>query len=343
LQDEIPRATGNRVSDDTTPLGVVNRPEQSRRQRLRDNLLSGRTHPRELQAIAPRECPRLGIDQMRRDSDLVSCTTNLAIGAIFIAGANPADFGTRHDGCSGRTLVPSDSCTVGVVFMPTALNARSAIFSVPCSDPVRGTVTMALQGNGIDKLPPPGTVTINGGAAAIRSIAATLTLSPVEYGGGAIRMCVSNTPKCTAWVAFAKTRSWKLTTGNGKKTVYAWFGDARGNATPASKPYTDTIIVDPIAPVNGRLRATPGAGQIALSWDTFSDPLSGIDRYKLVYAIGAAPASCAKGKVIHEGGSTTRIFTHTGLIYKTYGYRVCAIDKAGNVSTGATWSGKPRP
>lgn len=272
-----------------------------------------------------------------------SGTTNLAIGAMFFTGANPADFGTRHDGCSGRTLVPADSCTVGVVFTPTALSARSAIFSVPCSDPVRGTVTMALQGTGIDTLPPTGSVTINGGAAAIRSTSVTLTLSAVDFGGGAIQMCVSNSAKCTAWETFAQTKSWKLTKGKGTKTVYARFRDALGNVTPATTPYTDTVVVDKTAPVNGRLRATPGVGQIALSWDKFSDALSGIDRYKLVFAIGAAPASCAKGKVIHEGASTIRSFTHTGLINKTYGYRVCAIDKVGNVSTGATWSGKPRP
>jgi len=272
-----------------------------------------------------------------------SGTTDLVIGTISIAGTDTADFAKLSDFCSGRTLIPAASCTVGVVFTPKALNARSAELSVPSSDPTRGTVTMALQGTGIDTLPPSGTVTINGGSEATRSTAVTLTLTAVDVGGGAIQMCVSNTTRCSAWTAFTATKSWRLTAGNGTKVVRVWFRDARGNTTPTATPYTDTIIFDATAPVNGIVRATPGIGRIALTWAGFSDALSGIGSYKVVFAVGVAPASCAIGKVVPGYDGTTRNYMHTGLINVVYGYRVCAIDKAGNMSLGAIKSARPLP
>jgi hypothetical protein len=121
--------------------------------------------------------------------------------------------------------------------------------------------------------------------------------------------------------------------------VYAWFKDAWNNTTATA--YTDTIVLDTTAPVNGTLTATPGSGQITLNWSGFSDASSGIGSYKLVYATGSAPYSCAAGTVLYSGGLNTT-FTHTGLNSSlTYYYRVCAIDNAGNTSTGATKSARP--
>jgi hypothetical protein len=104
---------------------------------------------------------------------------------------------------------------------------------------------------------------------------------------------------------------------------------------------TATITLDATAPVNGTLTATPGAGQIALSWSGFTDTPSGIGSYKVVFATGTAPASCATGTTIYSGPDAS--YTHTGLSNLTYGYRVCAIDGAGNISTGAIKTAKPLP
>jgi hypothetical protein len=56
--------------------------------------------------------------------------------------------------------------------------------------------------------------------------------------------------------------------------------------------------------------------------------------------MGTTPANCSSGTVIFTGIGTS--FTHTGLTGgTTYFYRACALDKAGNISTGASASATP--
>jgi hypothetical protein len=78
-----------------------------------------------------------------------------------------------------------------------------------------------------------------------------------------------------------------------------------------------------------------------LDWTGFTDAGSGIESYKVVFAKGSVPLSCSTGTMIYFG--TDLSYIHTGLTNGTkYGYRVCAIDKAGNVSTGATATATPQ-
>jgi len=187
---------------------------------------------------------------------------------------------------------------------------------------------------------PAGTVRINAGAAATNRRAATLDLTALD-ASGPVQMCVSNVKSCSAWTAFAERKSWTLTSGDGKKSVNVWFKDAWGNRTPLATPYAATILLDTVAPRNGTVRATRGSGQITLTWKYFRDPLSRIRGYKVVYAAGSAPRSCAKGTPVpgYDGSSTS--YVHTGLLTKTYGYRVCAVDNAGNTSSGVAVAAKP--
>jgi hypothetical protein len=144
-------------------------------------------------------------------------------------------------------------------------------------------------------------------------------------------MCISNITTCTAWTAFAATKGWTLTPGDGTKTVYAWFKKTGG--TTSAKPYTASIILDTTPPTNGTVKATPGTGQITLSWSGFTDAGSGIAFYKIVYAVDGIPSSCSTGTAITTNGTT---YVDTGLdSWMSYGYRVCAVDNAGNTSTGA--------
>ncbi len=71
------------------------------------------------------------------------------------------------------------------------------------------------------------------------------------------------------------------------------------------------------------------------AWRGFSDALSGVASYTLVFAPGSVPATCSAGTQLYRG--TAAAFTHTGLANSTaYGYRVCATDGAGNTSAGVT-------
>ena len=68
---------------------------------------------------------------------------------------------------------------------------------------------------------------------------------------------------------------------------------------------------------------------------------SGVAAYRVVFATVAAPASGAAGAMAFEGNALT--FTHSGLSNQTsYGYRVCAIDRVGNVGVGVTALVQPR-
>ena len=133
-----------------------------------------------------------------------------------------------------------------------------------------------------------------------------------------------------------------LPTGGGTKTVSVWYRDAWGNQTPAETPFTGTILLDTAVPTNGTVSGAVWDRQIALSWAGYDDGAggSGIEKYTVVYKIGSVPSSCTAGTVLYTGPDT--MYDHTGLTNGTlYSYRVCAVDVAGNMSTGAVWSGKP--
>jgi len=191
--------------------------------------------------------------------------------------------------------------------------------------------------------PPTGTVTINGGDAGARSTAVKLTLAldPVDATDLPVQMCVSNSTTCSAWTSFAGTKNWTLPAGIGTKTVNVWFRDKWGNRS--LEPHVGTIILDTTAPTNGTVTADPGDASLTLTWDGFADGSgSGIAGYRVVFQTGSlAPASCSVGTPIPvEDGATT--LEHTGLVNgTTSSYRVCAVDAAGNVSSGATATGMP--
>jgi len=72
-------------------------------------------------------------------------TTALAINAVTIAGANPADF-IPNNGC-GPSLGPNLSCSISVVFQPTAKNSRSATLRIT-DNAQSGTQSVTLSGTG---------------------------------------------------------------------------------------------------------------------------------------------------------------------------------------------------
>ena len=107
----------------------------------------------------------------------------------------------------------------------------------------------------IDTTPPTGTITINSGATYTKSISVTLNLSCTDTGGSCAQMHFSN--NYTTWStpeAYAITKAWTLTSGDGTKTVYTSFKDNAGNW---STVYSDTIVLDTAVPAT---TATPPGG-----------------------------------------------------------------------------------
>jgi hypothetical protein len=111
----------------------------------------------------------------------------------------------------------------------------------------------------IDTTPPTGTVTINAGATYTNTTNVTLALT-CNDANGCLQMKFSNnnvtysTPE-----AYAPTKAWTLTSGDGKKGVHAKFKDTPGNW---SVVYYDTIILDTTAPVT---TASPAGGTYNIS------------------------------------------------------------------------------
>ena len=105
----------------------------------------------------------------------------------------------------------------------------------------------------VDNVAPTGTVAINSNAAATNNTTVTLTLSASDTQGAVTQMRFSNDGTTySAAEAYATSKSWTLSAGDGTKTVYAQFQDAAGNWSTAA---TDTIVLDTTAPtISARCR-----------------------------------------------------------------------------------------
>jgi subtilisin family serine protease len=229
----------------------------------------------------------------------------------------------------------------GTVTLKASANAgasvRSGTVTVSGTGATSRTVTLTQA---VDTSPPTGSISINAGAEFTQVPSVTLTLTGSD-ASGVSSMCVTNTTSCTSFEPFATIRAWTLATGQGLRTVRVLLKDAKGNVSQA---ISDTIVLDTAAPTGGTLTAQVGIGANVLNWTTASDTGSGLDRHRLVFAAGTAPASCAAGAgtVAYEGPALA--YTHAGLTNgTTYAYRLCAVDKAGNMALGITASARPRP
>lgn len=121
--------------------------------------------------------------------------------------------------------------------------------------------------------------------------------------------------------------------------------DARAHDRPRGMHLvrrTPSMAADSTIPTdNGTLLLVAGTSQIALDWDAATDD-RGVDHYVIRFATGAvAPANCVSGTEACANTSATSC-THLSLDENTqYSYRVCAVDAAGNPSTGLTATSFP--
>ena len=222
---------------------------------------------------------------------------------------------------------------------PDALVATLKTSNTMVTDARNGVITPRLDlGAGLTIAAaapvPTGNVVINGGAQYTGSTAVTVDVTTTS--GTATQVCLSATTKCTTWKAYATTMQWTLTTGSGSKTVYVWWKNASGTAS--ANPVTASITLDTTAPSNGTLAGVLAKNIVTLAWAGATDTGSGIASYKLVSLLNTVPKDCNTGTVLYAGTANT-FKTGTLAVGTTY-FRLCAIDKVGNVSTGATASAK---
>ncbi|HDL19865.1 MAG TPA: PKD domain-containing protein [Nitrospirae bacterium] len=78
-------------------------------------------------------------------------TLDLVIGGVYLTGPNPYQFRIRNDNCSGRTLAPSESCTIQAVYRPTKRGTMYAKIGIGSNDPDTPTLYIKLTGTGVKK------------------------------------------------------------------------------------------------------------------------------------------------------------------------------------------------
>ena len=130
--------------------------------------------------------------------------------------------------------------------------SRTYTIVAQATDDVGNTGSTTVTGITVDNTAPSGAgITIDDGAAYTTSRDVTLTLA----AAGASEMRFANDDAAwSGWQPYATTAAWRLSAGDGPKTVSVEFRDAAGNAAQAS----DSISLDATAP-SGRVRIAGGA------------------------------------------------------------------------------------
>jgi hypothetical protein len=204
-------------------------------------------------------------DTIILDTTAPTGTVSINSGATYTASTGVTLTLSASDGLSGMSQMrfSNDNATWG----GWTAYATSAAWTLSAGD---GTKTVYVQyrdiadnGSGsftdtiiLDTTAPTGSVSINGGAAYVGTLSVTLTLSATDAGSGVAQMRFSeNGTVWTGWEAYATTRAWALSAGDGVKTVYVQYRDVLNNA---SGSFTDTIIFDTTGP-SGTISINAGA------------------------------------------------------------------------------------
>jgi hypothetical protein len=119
-----------------------------------------------------------------------SGTDILTIAKATIAGADPGDFATSADTCSGATINPTDSCTVNVTFTPAASGSRTASLEF-IDNAANSPQTVALTGTGFSLIavtldPPAASVPLHGTRVFTATISGTTNLGLIWSVNGVV-------------------------------------------------------------------------------------------------------------------------------------------------------------
>ena len=130
--------------------------------------------------------------------------------------------------------------------------------------------------------------------------------------------------------AYATSKSWTLTSGDGTKTVYVQYQDAAGNWSTAA---TDTIVLDTTAPSTSAITATVvTSSSVTITWTTNEPSTSQVD-YGPTTSYGSTTPLDSTLVTAHS-------VTLIGLTSNaTYNFRVRSSDAVANeaVSANATF------
>lgn len=184
----------------------------------------------------------LGLSSAVQTSTLTN-TGTATLSSIVVNNPSLPDF-TQTNNC-GATLAISASCTISMVFTPTAANTEQATLSVTSNDP-QGPASIVLNGRGVNPvvLSPPSitltaTYTTKTSATAVLTYTnqsgPTIAVATIAYSGGDFAVfsqtnnCIGNVvngASCTINITFTPT-------SNGTKTTTLVITD-NANGSPRS-------------------------------------------------------------------------------------------------------------
>lgn len=110
----------------------------------------------------------------------------------------------------------------------------------------------------LDTQKPTGSVSINGGNTSTPSTPVTLSLSAND-NYGVSEMIISNNPDFSSatWELYASTKSWRILSGSGTRTVYVEYKDLSGNI---SNKFSDSInLLEDGVPPDGSISINSGS------------------------------------------------------------------------------------
>jgi len=86
--------------------------------------------------------------------------TDIEIGNISLTGADISDFYIENDTCSVKTITPSESCTIDLIFSPQSEGVKKAVLEIPYDNSEK--IDISLSGVGADPDTEPGWMKIRG-------------------------------------------------------------------------------------------------------------------------------------------------------------------------------------
>lgn len=206
-------------------------------------------------------------------------TTTISINNVAIAGTDSGDFSIASNTC-GSSLAGSGSCTIGVVFKPTASGSRAATLTI--SDSAGGSPhTVALTGSG--NMPAP--------LAIAPTNPTVLVNATVQFSANAI---VTWTASCGT---ISKSGLFTAPSSAGSCTVTA----TGTNTTP---PSVSTPVNVTGGSTSGTLTVYPSSAAVFVGTDqTFQAQLSSVpDANPVTYSVdGVAGGSAAAGFITARG------------------------------------------
>jgi hypothetical protein len=93
-----------------------------------------------------------------------------------------------NDGCSGQTLLTTETCTFHVVFSPASAGSKSTNLSISSNDPYTPILNFYLTGTGTDIVNPVPKIKVNGSSGSSdvargENFSVTIEIDPGSFNG----------------------------------------------------------------------------------------------------------------------------------------------------------------